>query len=509
MVKEVGNMINSNNRKISVFLSYLSQLIHILSGLIYTPIMLRMLGQSEYGLYQLVASVVSYLSLLSLGFSGSYMRFYSRYKVKNDEQGVAKLNGMFMTIFLTMMIVALISGLIMVANLQTIFGTGLTDAELHKAKILFLILVVNLALTFPMSVYDCNLIAHEEYVFQKLLLVLQNLFSPIITLPLLLIGYGSVAMVCVTTCLTFSKLLLSLIYCKRKLKVRFEFRGMQLSLLKELAVFNTFILINQIINQINWNLDKFLLGRMAGTAAVAIYSVAAQLNSMYMQLENAIPSVYTTQINLMVARNSSKDEINSVFSNVARIQFSVIGLVISGYVFFGANFIELWAGKEYQDSYQIGLLLMLPATIPYIQCLGYEIQRAMNMHKARSIIYLCVAVMNLFVSIPCIRQWGARGAAIGTALTFILGHGIFMNLYYHKKMGLNMFAFWSKLKSFIPAYLLIICCGIIFNRFFYAENYLQIFMQIGIYSVVYICSIIFIALNPYERNIILKKIKKR
>ena len=82
MVKEVGNMINSNNRKISVFLSYLSQLIHILSGLIYTPIMLRMLGQSEYGLYQLVASVVSYLSLLSLGFSGSYMRFYSRYKVK-------------------------------------------------------------------------------------------------------------------------------------------------------------------------------------------------------------------------------------------------------------------------------------------------------------------------------------------------------------------------------------------------------------------------------------------
>ncbi len=67
-----------NQKKVGVILSYISQAIQILSGLIYTPIMLRLLGQSEYGLYQLVYSVVSYLSLLSFGFTASYMRFYSR-----------------------------------------------------------------------------------------------------------------------------------------------------------------------------------------------------------------------------------------------------------------------------------------------------------------------------------------------------------------------------------------------------------------------------------------------
>ena len=89
-------MIKSSQRKIGVLLSYTSQVIQILSGLIYTPIMLRLLGQSEYGLYQLVYSVVSYLGLLSLGFGSSYIRFYSRYKVNNDDKGIAKLNGMFM-----------------------------------------------------------------------------------------------------------------------------------------------------------------------------------------------------------------------------------------------------------------------------------------------------------------------------------------------------------------------------------------------------------------------------
>ena len=56
-----------NQRKAGVILSYAGEIVKILVNLIYTPIMLRLLGQSEYGLYQLVYSVVSYLSLLSLG----------------------------------------------------------------------------------------------------------------------------------------------------------------------------------------------------------------------------------------------------------------------------------------------------------------------------------------------------------------------------------------------------------------------------------------------------------
>ena len=99
-----------NQRKAGVILSYAGQLTKILISIIYTPIMLRLLGQSEYGLYQLVYSVVSYLSLLSLGFSSSYMRFYSRYKAQRDEDGVARLNGMFLLIFTSLSIVCVLCG---------------------------------------------------------------------------------------------------------------------------------------------------------------------------------------------------------------------------------------------------------------------------------------------------------------------------------------------------------------------------------------------------------------
>ena len=178
-----------SQKKAGVVLSYAGQIVHILTGLIYTPIMLRLLGQSEYGLYQLVYSVVSYLSLLSLGFGASYMRFYAREKASNNKGGVARLNGMFMLIFCIISIICILCGCVMLLNIRHIFGNGLTDAEYDIAKVLLLLMVVNMALTFPNSVFNCIITSQEKFLFQKALLLIHYLANPFLTLPLLLLGY--------------------------------------------------------------------------------------------------------------------------------------------------------------------------------------------------------------------------------------------------------------------------------------------------------------------------------
>ena len=230
--------------KAGVILSYITQAVNILSGLIYTPVMLRLLGISEYGLYQLVYSVVSYLGMLSLGFGAGYMRFYSRFKSKGDENGVAKLNGMFMIIFSIIAIICLLCGGVMSSNVKMIFGSGLTDAELSKARVLLHLMVVNLSATFINSVFKCQVTAHEKFIFQRLLGLFKAIFNPLLTLPLLLMGYGSVAMVLVTTFITFFALIMDCIYCLKNLKVKFSFRRFDFKLLKEMCAFTFFIFIN-------------------------------------------------------------------------------------------------------------------------------------------------------------------------------------------------------------------------------------------------------------------------
>src|SRR5690625_694668 len=220
-----------------------------------------------------------------------------------------------------------------------------------------------------------------------------------------------------------------------KLKMHFSFKKFDIKLMKEMTVFSSFIFVNMIIDQINWNLDKFILGRFHGTVSVAVYGLAAQLNTYYKQLSTAVSNVFIPRVHRIVSKGNPDTELTHLFTRIGRIQFIVLSLIASGIVFFGRPFINFWAGSEYDGSYGVALLLILPITIPLIQNIGIEIQRAKNMHRFRSIVYFFIAVLNLIVTIPLSSRYGAIGAATGTALSLLLGNGLLMNWYYHAKIG--------------------------------------------------------------------------
>lgn len=497
-----------NQLKAGVVLSYITQGVQIISGLLYTPIMLRMLGQSEYGLYQLVHSVVSYLSLLSLGFGSGYMRFYSRYKAQNDKKGIAKINGMFMIIFSVIAIICILCGVVMLFNMDAIFGNGLTIAEKSKARVLLAMMVFNMAISFIESVFSSYVTAHERFLFQRLVTFFRTLFHPFITLPLLLLGYGSVGMVVVATALTVIAFIANIFYCLKKLSMKFNFRGFDFRLLKEMWVFTFFIFVNLVVDRINWSVDQFLLGRMIGTGAVAVYGVAGHLNQMYISMSIAVSGVFIPRVNILVAKETDNRNLSELFSKVGRAQFIILTLIISGYILFGREFIAIWAGNEYSGSYLIGLFLMVPATIPLIQNLGVEIQRAKNKHKVRSLVYLFIAIANVFLSIYLIKTFDVTGAAIGTAVSLFVGNCVFMNFYYHKKLGLDMMYFWKEILKFIPAVTISVVCGLLVKWFIGCSTLFLLGVNIVLYCAIYLLIQWFIGMNEYEKEIFGKPIRK-
>ncbi len=498
-----------NQKKAGVILSYTSEIIKILSSLLYTPIMLRLLGQSEFGLYQLVHSVVSYLGLLSLGFTSAYIRYFSLAKTKGAEDEVARLNGMFMTIFLVIAGIAAVCGGTMVCNIRHVFSTGLTDHEYEIARVLMIMMVFNLCVSFPTSVFNCIISAHEQFIFQRLLTVLQNLLNPFLTLPLLLMGYGSIGMVAVTTAITLAKLAADIIFVFYKLHAKFIFRGFKFSLLKDIWAFTFFIFLNQIIDQVNWSVDRFLLGRMLGTSAVTVYGLGAQINTMYLQMSTAVSSVFAPQINRMVAGNNNNHELSVLFTRVGRIQFILMGLILSGFAFVGHSFMQIWGGsKSYGVSYYVALLLIVPVTVPLIQNLGIEIQRAKNMHKARSIVYTCIALANIFISIPLIRKFGVIGAPMGTAISIFLGNILFMNWYYGERIGIEIVEFWKSIFSFFPAFILPLTCGMIIKHFWHIDSLVAIVVFALIYTAIYCISMWFWGMNLQEKDMVIRIYKK-
>ncbi len=102
--------------KMGSLLSYLSLILGTVVSLVYTPIMIERLGQSEYGVYSIVLPMVSYLNLFSFGLGSAYTRFYTRYKEANDKYNMAKLNGMFLVIYSLLGVLVLIVGFTIAAN---------------------------------------------------------------------------------------------------------------------------------------------------------------------------------------------------------------------------------------------------------------------------------------------------------------------------------------------------------------------------------------------------------
>lgn len=448
--------------KIGILLSYVSMGINLAVELLYTPVMIRLLGQKDYGLYTLVGSVVSYLSLFSLGFTGAYLRFYSRYEQKKDRAGVARLNGLFLVIFLCMSAAAFICGMVLSQFTEQLFGTNLTPDELRKAQVLMQILVVNVALTFPASLFSSIVSAHEQFLFQRVVQLIGVVVNPFICLPLLLMGYGSVAVVSITTLITVAKLLVNIWYCFCKIRAPFAFQGFDFLLFREIGAFSFFLFLNMIIDQVNWSVDKYILGRISGTIQVAIYGVATQFNTMFQSCTTTISSVFAPRVNRIVAEKTpdSDKRVSDLLIKVGRLQYVVSLYIFVGFLFCGRLFIIWWAGAEYEASYLVALLLMSPMVIILPHNLGIEVRRAKNLHQMASLIMLVTATFNMAISIPLAKRWGAAGAALGTWIGLVINMAA-IDIYYVKLVHIDIKRLYANIGSLTKAAAVPVLIGLV------------------------------------------------
>lgn len=495
---------SNKQRRAGVILQYIQMALNIIIQLIFIPVMLRILGSNEYGIYNLATSLIGYLGLLSLGFGASYLRYYSIYKKDDDQINISKMNGLYLLVFVFIGIIALISGLVLTINVEVFFNSTYTNDEIIISRTLIFFLSINLAISFPASVFTSYITSQEKFAFQKVLNMGKTIMSPAISIIFLYFGYGSIGMVISTTILSLIIDAINIWYCLSRLNMKISFKNPNFALLKDIFFFSIFIAINQIIDQINWQTGKIILGKLFNGSVVAIYSIGAQINTMFTSFSTAISNVFAPKVNMIVSRQEKNmnNELNVLFTKVGRIQWFVLALVLTGFVFFGQFFILQWAGEGYENAYWIAILLMFPATIPLIQNIGLEIQMAKNKHQFRSIIYLFMAILNVGISIWFASLWAEIGVAIGTTISILVANGLIMNIYYQKKLDINTVSFWKSIAKTLPAFIIPVVSGICLLHLYEFNNLIDFIVLIIGYTTIYIFSIYFIGLNSEEKNMI-------
>ncbi|MFT9033230.1 MAG: oligosaccharide flippase family protein [Leuconostoc mesenteroides] len=491
-------------RKTGAVLSYVNIVLKNSINLLYTPFLLRFLGNAEYGIYQLAIQVVSTLSLLALGFSGAYVRFYWKLK-KEKNESVDALNGLYLTIFSVISFLSLILGGILVFFVPVFFGNTFTHQEITITRVLFGIMVFNVALTFPSSVFDSYIIANQQFKFQQIRALLGTILQPILTIPMLFLGFRSISILSVQTLITIIFLIANVHFSISKLNMKFRFNQYPAGLLRSLFIFSSFLLINDIVDIINNNVPGIIIGGLVGAKAIAIYGIAIQIRTMFIQLSLALSNVFIPRINEIVNFNDSQSDLLNLMIKVGRLQLFILSTIYCGFALVGNFFLEQWAGSGFGLSYWMILLMILPVMVPLSQNLGIEIQRAKNMHQFRSWILALLAIFNLLITFYSVKKWGVIGATFGYIFSVVLGNGLLINLYNHYKVGLNMITYWKKvINVLVPNFISLLILSII-KLCFPIHSFI---VFIG-YGIVYLIIVFIIAwnftLNNYEKEIISRR----
>src|SRR5690606_33540080 len=148
-------------------LNYVTIFLTNVVGLLLTPFIIKKLGDAEFGLYTLIGAFVGYISVLDLGLTNTIVRFVAKYRAEKDKKGEENFLATTMIIYFIISIGVIIIGTVCYYNLESIFQDSLTAEQLDKAKIMFIILIFNLAITLPGGAFMGICSGYEQFVFPK------------------------------------------------------------------------------------------------------------------------------------------------------------------------------------------------------------------------------------------------------------------------------------------------------------------------------------------------------
>lgn len=495
--------------KTGAILSYTSIFLGTVISIVYTPFMLRMLGQEEYGLMSLANSVVGYLGLLNLGLGSAMTRYISKFKAENNKDMENAVMTLFLKLFSIIALIIFIAGGILIFNVNGLFDQTLTHEEFHKLQILMGLMTFNIAISMISSVFYAVLMAYERFIFTRLVGVINTIITPLIMLPLLIGGYKAIGITIASTLLNIVNILIIVFYSIKILKIKIRNKKFEKSFIKELFGFSFFVLLAMIVDKVYWGTDQFILGAVSGTVAVAIYNIGANFTTYFMSFSTAITGMFLPRLTQMDVNKVSDQEFTDLFIKVGRIQFLILAYILGAFIVLGQNFIKLWAGENYAESYWIAIVILIPFVVPLIQNLGLQLLYARNKHKFRSILLLIIAIFNVILSIPVAKLYGGFGCALVTGISFLIGQIIILNWYYYKRMKIDIPLFWKKITPLIITFI----CNLGLSHFIFIQfsqnNWTILIIQFVIYSIIYIVSSWFLGMNYYEKDLIKSIFQKR
>lgn len=444
-----------NTRKTGISLSYVNTVANVLITFFLSVYILRLVGKSEYGVYQSMSSFLSYLMLMEFGLGSIMVRNISM--CDKDDGNNLEIQKNVSTLWNTSLILSLVMLLISVVFytlLDTIYANSMTEEQISYGKWIFLFVAGRMILSFLAQGMKGCILGFERYGVSQIV-SLTHLFARAVfaTIALQIVS-RVIVVVLIDLVLQAICTLFYFIYCKVQFSLSFSPKYFSPDVFRSSFPLAIALFLQTIVNTANNNVDKFVISVMLNTESVAVYSVAMFIYMTFSTLMTVPISMYMPQIARDMKEGKRGAELTATLVPACRISTLIGGLVLFGFIAIGRQFIELFYGADYMEAWIIAVLVMVPMFIHMTNSVLVNVLDILKKRLACSLCLMLTTVFNIILTVLWVKNWNMIGAAVATCICTFIGQDIILNIYYSKKIGIRvMWLFLESYKGLIPSFL--------------------------------------------------------
>ena len=481
-------------------------LIGILVPLVYFPLMVRLLGQEDYGLHSMADSVIECLLLLTLCMGGAFARLLEERRAECDPEGVRRIFGLYVKTSAVVALIILAAGLYISFHLGG-FRRSLGEEELEMLKKICLLMTVDAAVFLPLGAWRAVIDTHEGSGFLQLVELGIAILTPCAGIVVLLLGWASIGLVSVSIGVHLIVCVLYILYVKNKTGVTLSFGKAGSGHLRHVMRSSVFPLLDLCAEVLFLPAGRLIVGWALGSHSAAVYSAGASVSVYLIGLCVMAGARLTPLPDGWAEKDQQEGAYDTLFIRYGRRQFILFFFAFSAFAVFGRQFLALWVGSAYVRSYGVVLFTLVALGIPLLQGAGTELLHSYGRHRFHAVVFLCTAAVSVLLTLLLVKPWGVLGAAVATFVTYAAG-GAVMNVFCYRSIGLDISLFWKRIAHVCPVMVLFgAICWFAVNALPVTSWPLLIVLAV-VYTVLFFLLARWFMMNALERDLSIAPFRK-
>jgi O-antigen/teichoic acid export membrane protein len=388
--------------------------VELMLGLVMLPFNTRHLGASDYGLWLLTASIVSYFPIMNLGYGGAMERAVAQYRAKRGARAINEMASTLFGLFAVFGLLAFCVAVVLAWKLNDI--VNLTGDQTWQGPIVLLMVGLQVSAGLPCAVFGAVVNGFQRTLRNSVVAITVALTVAAVNVVMLLAGAGLVELVAAMTAtrmLAYGAYWLNAHHVFPLLRVRPSL--VRKERLREATGFSVYVLIQDGATRLNFASDPIVIGAFLTTGAVAVWAVAQRLVNVILHLTNQLNA---RLFPVVVGYHTSQrdDQLRELLVQGTRLSLALAFPVTGSLALLAEPVILRWAGPVFRDSAVLVQILSLVVLVRVSTNTAGAILRGGGRHQLLALSNLASAIINILLSIVLIRTHGLPGVAVATLI---------------------------------------------------------------------------------------------